>query len=83
MTAKDQGPNPAPGLVAQADPALEVAGLILDAGGEPRCFWQPSMPDYHDHEWGLPVGSDRRLYEKICLEGFQAGMAWITILRKR
>ena len=38
---------------------------------------------YHDHEWGRPVGSDRRLYEKICLEGFQAGMAWITILRKR
>jgi DNA-3-methyladenine glycosylase I len=62
---------------------LEPAGLILDAQGDRRCFWQPSMPDYHDHEWGRPVGSDRRLYEKICLEGFQAGMAWITILRKR
>ncbi|WP_371683088.1 DNA-3-methyladenine glycosylase I [Achromobacter sp. B7] len=61
----------------------DAAGLIVDAHGAPRCFWQPSMPDYHDHEWGRPVGSDRRLYEKICLEGFQAGMAWITILRKR
>src|SRR6185503_13167069 len=38
---------------------------------------------YHDHEWGFPVGDDRRLFEKICLEGFQSGLAWITILRKR
>lgn len=58
-------------------------GLITDEQGVARCFWQPSMPDYHDHEWGRPVADDRRLYEKICLEGFQAGMAWITILRKR
>ncbi len=58
-------------------------GLITDGQGVTRCFWQPSMPDYHDHEWGRPVADDRRLYEKICLEGFQAGMAWITILRKR
>lgn len=58
-------------------------GLITDERGVARCFWQPSMPDYHDHEWGRPVADDRRLYEKICLEGFQAGMAWITILRKR
>jgi len=57
--------------------------LITDERGVARCFWQPSMPDYHDHEWGRPVADDRRLYEKICLEGFQAGMAWITILRKR
>lgn len=63
--------------------AQDKAGLILDAEGVLRCFWQPSMPDYHDHEWGRPVADDRRLYEKICLEGFQAGMAWITILRKR
>lgn len=59
------------------------SGLIVDEHGVPRCFWQPSMPDYHDHEWGRPVADDRRLFEKICLEGFQAGMAWITILRKR
>ena len=51
-----------------------------------RCFWcsdDPQYPDYHDHEWGVPVADDVQLYEKICLEGFQAGMAWITILRKR
>jgi DNA-3-methyladenine glycosylase I len=59
------------------------AGLIMDADSVPRCFWQPDMPDYHDNEWGRPVVDDNRLYEKICLEGFQAGMAWITILRKR
>ncbi len=68
----------APGGIAAAN-----AGLILDGAGVARCFWQPAMPDYHDHEWGRPVADDRRLYEKICLEGFQAGMAWITILRKR
>ncbi|MBO9330017.1 DNA-3-methyladenine glycosylase I [Achromobacter xylosoxidans] len=61
----------------------KASGLITDAAGVARCFWQPSMPDYHDREWGRPVADDRRLYEKICLEGFQAGMAWITILRKR
>ncbi|WMD20306.1 DNA-3-methyladenine glycosylase I [Achromobacter seleniivolatilans] len=59
------------------------SGLVHDDHGVARCFWQPSMPAYHDHEWGRPVPDDRRLYEKICLEGFQAGMAWITILRKR
>ncbi|MEN4921930.1 DNA-3-methyladenine glycosylase I [Achromobacter spanius] len=74
MSAIDQADDGAKG---------QAAGLILDGQGLPRCFWQPSMPDYHDHEWGRPVGDDRRLYEKICLEGFQAGMAWITILRKR
>ena len=51
-----------------------------------RCWW-PGEDDlyikYHDHEWGRPVADDRRLFEKICLEGFQAGLSWITILRKR
>lgn len=70
--------QPVGGTAPEADP-----GLILDDKGVARCFWQPTMPDYHDHEWGMPVADDRRLYEKICLEGFQAGMAWITILRKR
>lgn len=58
-------------------------GLIRDSANVPRCFWQPEMPEYHDKEWGWPVADDNRLYEKICLEGFQAGMAWITVLRKR
>ncbi len=51
-----------------------------------RCRWcgeDPLYVAYHDTEWGYPVGDDRRLFEKICLEGFQAGLSWITILRKR
>ena len=51
-----------------------------------RCFWVDDSQiyrDYHDNEWGFPVTDDRRLFEKICLEGFQAGLSWITILKKR
>ena len=51
-----------------------------------RCWWvgdDPLYIRYHDEEWGRPVRDDRRLFEKICLEGFQAGLSWITILRKR
>jgi len=51
-----------------------------------RCWWPGEdelYVQYHDHEWGRPVTDDRRLFEKICLEGFQSGLSWITILRKR
>jgi len=52
-----------------------------------RCAWaQTAPPDYrryHDEEWGRPVADDRRLFEKLCLEGFQSGLSWLTILRKR
>jgi DNA-3-methyladenine glycosylase I len=51
-----------------------------------RCWWcgtDPLYVDYHDREWGKPVKDDRRLFEKVCLEGFQAGLSWLTILRKR
>jgi len=52
-----------------------------------RCFWVDSAPDhyvdYHDREWGFPVADDRRLFEKLCLEGFQSGLSWLTILNKR
>jgi len=51
-----------------------------------RCWWPGEDPlylRYHDREWGTPVTNDRRLFEKICLEGFQAGLSWLTILRKR
>ena len=61
-------------------------GLAPGPDGKPRCFWGVSTPDYvdyHDREWGFPVTDDRRLFEKLCLEGFQAGLSWITILRKR
>jgi DNA-3-methyladenine glycosylase I len=51
-----------------------------------RCSWGDSTDDYrayHDAEWGFPVDDDRRLFEKLCLEGFQSGLSWLTILRKR
>lgn len=53
---------------------------------KPRCRWAfaaPEFLDYHDTEWGFPVADSRRLYEKLCLEGFQAGLSWRTILVKR
>lgn len=61
-------------------------GLIKGNDGKTRCWWcgdDPFYMDYHDLEWGKPVTDDVRLFEKICLEGFQAGLSWITILRKR
>jgi DNA-3-methyladenine glycosylase I len=62
------------------------SGLAPGPDGRLRCFWGVSAPDYvdyHDREWGFPVTDDRRLFEKLCLEGFQAGLSWLTILRKR
>jgi DNA-3-methyladenine glycosylase I len=53
---------------------------------KPRCWWcgeDPLYVDYHDQEWGVPVHDDQRLFEMLLLEGFQAGLSWITILRKR
>ncbi len=64
--------------------ASELApGLAADADGTVHCAWRESMTAYHDHEWGRPVGDDRLLFEKICLEGFQSGLSWQTILNKR
>jgi DNA-3-methyladenine glycosylase I len=54
--------------------------------GRLRCSWctaHADYLDYHDSEWGFPVADDRRLFEKLCLEGFQSGLSWLTILRKR
>ncbi|PWC88137.1 3-methyladenine DNA glycosylase [Azospirillum sp. TSH100] len=54
--------------------------------GRPRCRWCAAAPEffaYHDTEWGFPVGDDRRLFEKLCLEAFQSGLSWRTILAKR
>jgi DNA-3-methyladenine glycosylase I len=62
------------------------SGLRTDEAGTSRCWWCGEASDYvryHDHEWGLPVADDHRLFEKICLEGFQSGLSWLTILRKR
>ena len=61
-------------------------GLIQGEGGHWRCQWHGNDPEYlryHDEEWGMPVKDDIRLFEKINLEGFQAGLSWLTILRKR
>jgi DNA-3-methyladenine glycosylase I len=60
--------------------------IVVGEDGLARCAWGASTPEYrmyHDDEWGLPVGDDDRVYEKLCLEGFQAGLSWLTILRKR
>ncbi len=73
MSQHSSGPVLAPGL-AQGD------------DGNARCFWgagDPDYMDYHDHEWGVPTDNDLTLFEKICLEGFQSGLSWLTILRKR
>ena len=61
-------------------------GLISGSDGRVRCWWpgqDPLYQAYHDTEWARPVGDDRRLFEKLCLEGFQSGLSWLTILRKR
>jgi DNA-3-methyladenine glycosylase I len=63
-----------------------VTGLAHGDDGVVRCAWGDSTPDYreyHDDEWGRPVTDDRRLFEKLSLEGFQSGLSWLTILRKR
>jgi DNA-3-methyladenine glycosylase I len=59
--------------------------LVIGEDGLPRCWWGsgPEYVPYHDDEWGRASTDDTRLFEKICLEGFQAGLSWLTILRKR
>jgi len=69
-----------------ADDTLAPTGIFTDDQQVTRCVWcraTPAYQHYHDHEWGFPVADDRRLFEKICLEGFQAGLSWLTILNKR
>jgi DNA-3-methyladenine glycosylase I len=61
-------------------------GITVGEDGVARCWWcvgDPLYRRYHDTEWGRPADEDRRLFEKLCLEGFQAGLSWLTILRKR
>ncbi len=63
-----------------------MTATIKGPDGKPRCRWcgaAPEFLDYHDSEWGFPVSDDRRLFEKLCLESFQAGLSWRTILAKR
>jgi DNA-3-methyladenine glycosylase I len=61
-------------------------GIVVGSDGVARCWWGDSSSEYreyHDREWGFPVADDVRLFEKLSLEGFQAGLSWLTILRKR
>ncbi len=65
---------------------LVMSETVTGPDGQPRCVWCQSAPeffDYHDNEWGYPVSDDQRLFEKLCLESFQSGLSWRTILSKR
>jgi DNA-3-methyladenine glycosylase I len=65
---------------------IPKSGVRPGADGVVRCWWcvgDPLYESYHDREWGWPVAEDTRLFEKLCLEGFQSGLSWLTILRKR
>lgn len=87
--------TPSPDLViglTEAKPApdgvVDLVGDLLPSGDDdrPRCSWGTSTIDYahyHDVEWGRPTIDERTLFEKMCLEGFQSGLSWLTILRKR
>ncbi len=69
-----------------AENRTQMADLFIAADGRPRCAWSGTAPEfgrYHDEEWGFPVSDDRELFEKICLELFQSGLSWRTILSKR
>ncbi|GAA0464568.1 DNA-3-methyladenine glycosylase I [Parasphingorhabdus litoris] len=63
-----------------------MSDVFVGPDGDPRCRWCGSAPEfleYHDREWGFPVDDDTRLFEKLCLESFQSGLSWRTILNKR
>jgi DNA-3-methyladenine glycosylase I len=73
-------------MAEQANTAAGEDGLSVCEDGVTRCAWACSAveyPAYHDNEWGFPVSDDVRLFEKLSLEAFQAGLSWLTILRKR
>jgi DNA-3-methyladenine glycosylase I len=79
-------PPVTPDALPPVTPDALADGLMRGADGVVRCRWpgaDAQYVTYHDTEWGRPVHDDVRLYEKLCLEGFQAGLSWITILRKR
>lgn len=79
-TTEPVTPASAPAVAPVREP------LVVGDDGRARCSWSASDPEYrryHDEEWGRPQHDPRALYEKLCLEGFQAGLSWITILRRR
>lgn len=71
---------------ASLSPAIPMPVPFIGPDRKPRCRWcgaAPEFLEYHDTEWGFPVHDDIRLFEKLCLEGFQSGLSWRTILAKR
>jgi len=79
-------PSLAPVDASPQAPPPPATGITVGEDGVARCWWSGDDPlyrRYHDTEWGRPTSDDRRLFEKLCLEGFQAGLSWLTILRKR
>jgi DNA-3-methyladenine glycosylase I len=65
---------------------VDIKGVVTGPDRVARCWWcvgDPLYESYHDHEWGRPIADDGRLFEKLSLEGFQSGLSWLTILRKR
>ncbi|WP_295123747.1 DNA-3-methyladenine glycosylase I [uncultured Leifsonia sp.] len=93
MTTTDQRDEQTPATATTASTAASTtasatrrAALVVGDDGVARCSWSASDAEYrryHDEEWGTPQHDARALYEKLCLEGFQAGLSWITILRRR
>ncbi len=82
------GRLPAAGLVPEGKQRVDIpkSGVVRGGDGIARCWWcvgEAIYEQYHDSEWGRPVVEDNRLFEKLCLEGFQSGLSWLTILRKR
>src|SRR5688572_12764767 len=83
-SSDEAGPHQSP--VPSGAGRVRWMDLVIGSDGEARCAWGASSPDYidyHDLEWGAGVTDDHRLFEKLCLEGFQSGLSWLTILRKR
>jgi DNA-3-methyladenine glycosylase I len=79
-------PTDPPRAARQPTAPPQVAGIVVGEDGIARCWWcdvDQLYRSYHDLEWGRPVDDDQRLFEKLALEGFQAGLSWLTILRKR
>jgi DNA-3-methyladenine glycosylase I len=72
--------------LGSAPAAAPEKGAVQGPDGKPRCPWALSAPEYlayHDEEWGRPVRGETAIFERLCLEGFQSGLSWLTILRKR
>ena len=75
--------GPAPAIL---DRVPHADSVVTGTDGKPRCAWSANDAEYlryHDEEWGTPLIGDRAVFEKISLEGFQAGLSWITILKRR